>query len=658
MYKKKIITIITLSFTLLGLNFTGPINVEAHQDPEACNTIAIQQYPSVNPGTIVHDGDTLAYTIKYTNIDPDLNDEDTPCNVTSLDADLELPDGSTINVLIDATLNVGETINCPSDPACAAGPYEYTVDHEDENESNNNVTAYFTFDGTVHRTTGENTAGDEDNLSTLVIHPSTVLTKSVDKEIVEEGEEVTFTYTEYNDGDVSLQDVYVEDDLCSPVEYVSGDVNGNDKLDPEETWTFTCTTNIYDTTTNVAIGYGLDPLAYNVTWCEDPENPDVGVFCDQDERDELTVTVVFPLLVEKIANTQYYRDWDWTIQKTANYSELTLSEGQTMPVNYEVSLSAQSEDYDHLIYGTILITNPSDNVLEADVTTVTDVLEGFDEFDIGDCDEELPYSLEPGESLECKYSIGVDQKYDYNEVYVATSNEIPDGYDDTDVEWGEPIEITDECVQVYDDNENFPENVIICENDLDKTVEYTVTFGSGSAQADVMLECGETPHPNVAYFVTNDNQESDEDSWNVDVTVECDLGCTLTQGYWKTHSEYGKAPYDDNWAQLTDGADTELDDSGMSWYEVFWTPPKGGDPWYQLAHQWMAAKLNALNGAYTPVEVVEALEAGENWLETKDPGQKLKGKEAKEPRTLASTLASYNEGDIGPGHCDDDTELD
>ena len=25
-------------------------------------------------------------------------------------------------------------------------------------------------------------------------------------------------------------------------------------------------------------------------------------------------------------------------------------------------------------------------------------------------------------------------------------------------------------------------------------------------------------------------------------------GCTLTQGYWKTHSENGPAPYDDNWA--------------------------------------------------------------------------------------------------------------
>ena len=45
----------------------------------------------------------------------------------------------------------------------------------------------------------------------------------------------------------------------------------------------------------------------------------------------------------------------------------------------------------------------------------------------------------------------------------------------------------------------------------------------------------------------------------VDVDVPCLGGCTLTPGYWKTHSEFGPAPYDDNWANLPNGASTELD---------------------------------------------------------------------------------------------------
>ena len=27
-------------------------------------------------------------------------------------------------------------------------------------------------------------------------------------------------------------------------------------------------------------------------------------------------------------------------------------------------------------------------------------------------------------------------------------------------------------------------------------------------------------------------------------------GCTLTPGYWKTHSDYGPAPYDETWAEI------------------------------------------------------------------------------------------------------------
>jgi uncharacterized repeat protein (TIGR01451 family) len=67
---------------------------------------------------------------------------------------------------------------------------------------------------------------------------------------------VTYTKKITNPGTVALSNVVVSDDKCSPVQYVSGDANDDDKLDPSETWTYTCRHNIDQTTTNVATASG------------------------------------------------------------------------------------------------------------------------------------------------------------------------------------------------------------------------------------------------------------------------------------------------------------------------------------------------------------------------------------------------------------------
>jgi uncharacterized repeat protein (TIGR01451 family) len=68
---------------------------------------------------------------------------------------------------------------------------------------------------------------------------------------------VTYNYTVWNvGGQQALDDVTVTDDACSPVTYVSGDTNGNGKLDPGEHWKYTCTTTLATTTTNTAIATG------------------------------------------------------------------------------------------------------------------------------------------------------------------------------------------------------------------------------------------------------------------------------------------------------------------------------------------------------------------------------------------------------------------
>jgi hypothetical protein len=136
-------------------------------------------------------------------------------------------------------------------------------------------------------------------------------------------------------------------------------------------------------------------------------------------------------------------------------------------------------------------------------------------------------------------------------------------------------------------------------------------------------------------------------------TCSCVGGCTLTQGYWKTHSLRGPAPYDDAWLAIgAAGADTPFFSSGQTYYEVLWTPPSGGNVYYQLAHQYIAAKLNVLNGASAPSAVTTAIGKAESWFVGKTPSTPLTKAQKTEASGLASILGSYNEGAIGPGHCD------
>lgn len=136
--------------------------------------------------------------------------------------------------------------------------------------------------------------------------------------------------------------------------------------------------------------------------------------------------------------------------------------------------------------------------------------------------------------------------------------------------------------------------------------------------------------------------------------------CTAGHGYWKTHSEYGPAPYDATWGALPDGADTEFFLSGQDYYEVLWTPPRGGNAYYIVARAYIAAELNMLSGAPMSDDTVAAWDEATTLFETYTPEEvgALKG-HAREPWTsLASILSAYNGGLIGPGHCTDIYDVD
>jgi hypothetical protein len=140
-------------------------------------------------------------------------------------------------------------------------------------------------------------------------------------------------------------------------------------------------------------------------------------------------------------------------------------------------------------------------------------------------------------------------------------------------------------------------------------------------------------------------------------TLPCgnqDGGCTLTQGYWKTHNDTVCAvdptsPLCVAWpvTSLTLGTVT-YDQSQLL---AIFNTSAGGNGLIALAHQLIAAKLNIANGADGTAVMQAIMDAdtliaglvvppvGSGYLA---PGT---------TSALITTLTNFNEGAIGPGHC-------
>jgi hypothetical protein len=385
------------------------------------------------------------------------------------------------------------------------------------------------------------------------------------------------------------------------------------------------------------------------------------------QSDSATVTVnCYELTVTKNANTSLSRTWNWTIDKSANQTNLLLSDGQLFPVNYEVKVNASSTDSAWAVNGTITVQN--NTPLVATITGVSDQISGAGS-PTPNCGVTFPYSLAAGGTLTCSYTASLPDATSRTNTATATiqnysydkdGNPTPSGttnFSGTAAVSFSNAAVTeiDECIAVSDTNVG---NLgTVCAGDAPKTFTYSLTFGK-HPDADVKLQCGNNTHTNIASFVTNDTGATGQDTWTVNANVACNQGCTLTQGYWKTHSHRGPAPADDAWFTLGDvdndgvseGADETFFNSGKTYYQVLWTSPQG-NVYYNLAHQYIAAKLNILNGASSTTAVDAAITFAENFFATKTPSSSLTRAERNEVTAKAAILDNYNNGLIGPGHC-------
>ena len=145
-----------------------------------------------------------------------------------------------------------------------------------------------------------------------------------------------------------------------------------------------------------------------------------------------------------------------------------------------------------------------------------------------------------------------------------------------------------------------------------------------------------------------DERSTRDDPQPGEPEVDDGAGCTLTQGYWKNHE--ASWPVE---ALLLGG-----EEYGAAALDALLGMPVSEDASLILAHQLIAAMLNVASGAGTPPEVDGALDAAHQWMGANaDADGRLpfgtdSGSDANGQATLiADTLAEFNEGAIGPGHC-------
>jgi hypothetical protein len=407
-----------------------------------------------------------------------------------------------------------------------------------------------------------------------------------------------------------------------------------------------------------------DTVTYDATYSCDAdagENVNTATIVETGVTAEATVEVeCFALEVAKTAETDYTRTWVWTLEKTSDTTALLLPAGFPYGVTYGVTAAAEPTKGDATVAGTISVTNPApgDAVLLAIVDTAAPDIP----LAVTCGDASFPLTLAAGAALECTYAgdlpdagprintaTAVLQNHSTDAEGTATASGSTGFAGTAELTFdGEPSAEYDTCIDVTDDHAGALGT--ICLADLPRTFTYAVTWGP-------FATCGEYQGVNTASFVTQDTEATGSSSWTVAVTVPCGPNCTLSQGYWKNHSEYGPAQYDATWALLPGGADQPFFQSGYSWYTTFHQPPTGGDAFVILARQYMAAWLSGLRGANLS-EVADEVQRAADLLDEYDgdPTSRtmVTGDVRKEFLQLAERLDEFNNGLLSPGTCDED----
>lgn len=341
-----------------------------------------------------------------------------------------------------------------------------------------------------------------------------------------------------------------------------------------------------------------------------------------------------PLSVSVTADTSFTRSYTWSIAKTVSPSAVTLFVGESRSVDYVVAVDRLApSDSLFAVSGSVTIANT--NPVAANVTALT--LSQGSLVCPGEFVDGSRY-LQPGETLVCTYTASLPDATSRTIVAnVTTRGDITGASGSATAVFGAPTTIRDGSVAVTDSLKGF---LGIATDD--RSFTYSSQFGPYSSAGTYVID-------NVATYTTDTNETKGSASARVTVMVVAPVGsgCTLTQGYWKNHLTH------DAWDTI--GLSSSFYQNGQTYREVMRPQGKQESAYYQLARQYVAARLNEANGA--EVSALGGTLSRAHALFLLHTPATIASRKGSDPVraefvALASTLASWNEGMIGPGHCD------
>lgn len=402
------------------------------------------------------------------------------------------------------------------------------------------------------------------------------------------------------------------------------------------------------------------------------------------QSDSATVSVnCFALNVDKNVRTAFDRTYRWNVDKRADQTNLTLALNQLFNVNYTLNANAAFSDSNHLVAGSIQVSNPAP--IDAVVMSVRDLVSNPGAVATPDalsatatpvvgtvvCSSGFPTVLRAGQSLSCDYQAGLSDASPRLNVAEATirNSAVADARAIGAISGGsttfssEPVAVDfgtasineiDKSADLVDSLQGFIANLTYGSTALPYLTSYPRPVGPYNT-------CGDFNVANTASINPIDSHSISFSDWNIGVNVPCNLGCTLTIGYWKNHAGFG--PQQDmlsrhlsvylgvapaagtvNKSLLVNTAKIAVDVLSQQVYG------KASNLVTKLYAQLLAAKLNGAAGANLST-VSSAISAADAFLATKNWNDTLTKAQQAQVLVWQTALDQFNNGLLGPSHC-------
>ncbi|TVT47512.1 hypothetical protein FNH05_19000 [Amycolatopsis rhizosphaerae] len=358
-------------------------------------------------------------------------------------------------------------------------------------------------------------------------------------------------------------------------------------------------------------------------------------------------------LTQDVTATPHWTNtYHWTIQKSATPTTVNLTPGQSAPVNYTINLARDNGTEEAYITGAVCITNGGAVATENLASTLT----------VTQPPMTTPIATQPldvsghpvlaaGETHCYQYRVNVPIPPDAGHAYKVTADTtitnhsghlgVPFG-PSTSASFDWPLSITPvhSEVRLTDSFAGY-----LGTFSSSQSVPYTRTFTCADAGI-------QTNTASLTY--TDDNTPGPSASASVQVNCSS-KGCTYTIGYWATHEQATTALL-----PITLGTENGQKSITVdTWAEASYIfPPSfsgnASNGINRLYAQLLAAKLNIANGA-SDTAVAGTIAAADAFLATHNSADwgSLNVAERGMVNSWATTLDRYNNGIIGPGHCNE-----